>query len=229
MLKCRVNFRSRAIFFSIVAFALLSAPDVAVGACVTPLSPNATDADQWSDVSSAPILEGDGFTLQSLDRDGFGQTHLDYDAVIVSADMSAERYFAMLRSRLASLLVAPTKDRRLFAVSAVGSNRDSWFGNSPNGVLLRFTLLQFPNSMSFEHDDFVVSCADETSITIATVGTKEAGRNALSGIRGIGVVQNQDGTITVFTKAAMRLTNSPFRVMSASDGEEIFKNRGECS
>ena len=207
-----------------IAFALMPIDSMAL--CVSP--PDVTSNDysrQWDDViRTIQLPEAAGVVrAQTLQEDGFGMIHLDYDAVTLDAGMPPERLFEMIRTNLGLLLVKPELNRRLFAFSPVGSEgTEVWSSDDQTGALLRFTALQFENSLSFENDDFLVSCSDAYSLTLSTVTTESGGLNALSGVRGVGVVINPDGSITLFTKAAHRLTTSPLQVIGGSQGQEIL-------
>ena len=194
--------------------------------CVSP--PDVTSVDyalQWGDVIQAtPLPKAAGvIRAQTLDKDGFGVIHLDYDAITLDAKMAPERFFELIRSNLGSLLVKPELKRRLFAFSPVGpQGTAAWSSNDQTGALLRFTVSQFAGSLSFENDDFLVSCSDAESLTLTSVTTETGGLNALSGTRGVGVIINANGSLTLFTKAAQRLATSPLQVLGESQGQEIF-------
>lgn len=96
-------------------------------------------------------------------------------------------------------------------------NKMLWESDNPKGALMSFTFMTvtvgaIPKGAGvpfvFEKGDVVVQCATKTDFMFTTAYTVQHTEHPVSGNRGFGIMDNGDGTWTVYAKAADRETKS---------------------
>ena len=185
-------------------------------ACASPLRSGPTpDAADWDDVrllkadkSLNPAIE----FVQTLGDTGAGDLNLDYYAITVDRTGSAKGMFAEFRKQMGELLFRNKTATREGFYSLRGydsANEAKWASSTPVGALMTFVLFQRAG-MEFERGSVVVACSDDTSFVLSTVNTPADGDHPVSGNRAFGIVDNNDGSVTFFTKAADRVKGSSY-------------------
>ena len=168
----------------------------------------------WTDVLSLKAdkaLNPQISFVQTLDGTGSGDVNLDYYAITVDRTDSAKRMLADFRKRMGELLFRKgALAQGFYAFRGYDpANEASWSSDFPKGALMTFVLFQGPGA-KFERGSVVVSCADDTSFVFSTVNTAADGDHPVSGNRAFGIVDNGDGSVTLFTKAADRVKGASF-------------------
>lgn len=197
------------------------APFAARGACVelVPDFSAQTPVTAWNDVLHTSAGTRDNPNIahsQYLDEDGTGSLFLDYFAVRLEArGETPQALLTRFRAELPNYLAAHGK----YAMQPFDADSQTKWSSaaSPFGALLVFKLPGYPRlagQFADKHGAMVVTCATPLTFTLSYVGVTapfdgpldglQVGRHPLTGNRSFGVVDNQDGTFTLFMKAAMR-------------------------
>ena len=198
----------------------------ALAACVVP--PVAGDKPaEWIDLISLDAdksLNQNIKFVQSIASTGTGDINLDYYALTIKSDESAQSFFALWRKDLPKHLFDRSSSKYVYALKPYSdADSQTWTSDNPKGALMSFTLAQVSGVIEFERGSVVVSCSDATSFVFSTVNTQKDGDHPVSGNRGFGVVKNADGTLTLFTKGADRIKSSSyFSVLGSAQREAIF-------
>lgn len=224
---CRVPLRScRATLLTLLAAASPLAVSPASATCARPPGLG-SPATEWSDVRSLRAdssLNPQIASVQTIDGTGAGDVNLDYYAITVDRTGTAKQMFADFRKKMGDLLFRK-------GVAAQGfydfrgydqANAARWTTDDPRGSLMTFVLFRGA-FVEFERGSVVVSCSDDTSFVFSTVSTAADGDHPVSGNRAFGIVDNKDGSVTFFTKAADRVKGGAyFDLLGSAQREGTF-------
>ncbi len=143
-----------------------------------------------------------------------GPLNTDYYAVTIDAAGKSPQQIAQdLRSNLNEIVFGASSDQSFRPYDA--ANQNLWARANPTGAVMTFVLAKL--GAEWEKGSVVVSCSSGADWVFSTVETDDDGLHPVSGNRGFGVVRNSDGSLTIFTKATDRATNSIFAALGVFD------------
>lgn len=196
------------------------------GTCINASLPVSTDQSQWddvkgivADVSLNPVIE----KVQTLDT-GQGKTNNDVYSLTIDANgSSAAQIMDVVRGDLGDLVFSGSSYSDFKPYDA--ASKALWNSKDPKGAVMSFTLKQITSIMPLERGDVVVSCISPTDWVFSTVTTPDHGLHPVSGNRAFGVVDNGDGTLTIFVKAVDRVVDGGIFTVLLTDNlrESIFE------
>lgn len=212
------------IFLSLILATCLTAE--ANAACVSPVSsPQTADKSEWIDMLSLDAdraLNSKITLVQDIATTGTGDVNLDFNSITFDSNgKTAAQWMADFRDDIDSYIykgttysVAPYDDE----------NKRRWESSIPVGAIMVFDLSKLV--IPFERGAVVVSCHDPETFVFSTIsisGLTNPGDHPVSGNRGFGIKDNQDGSVTFFTKAADRLKgdNAVFQAIGSKKTFEL--------
>jgi hypothetical protein len=215
----------------LIACVVLAVP-IVQGQCFKPLTdPQSKNTADWNDLVnlSSNLLKPGVIEIQKIE-DGLGPINLDFYSVTFKKNSTADLTATFLQIRKAFPLFAHTSASSYgdessqyfgpYFETGVGdsyglANQQLWNSGVPRGALMGFVLDNHAPALALaatlkgmkivlEKGDVLVTCSVMTQIIVSTVQTVADGYHPVSGNRGFGLRENDDGTWTFYTMGADR-------------------------
>ena len=177
--------------------------------CVKPITSN-HNVNQWDDLINFKLdgrINNNIKFVQTIDGLGEQELNLDYYSIIIDKPENIDEFWEDFRINLTELIFEDGKIETLYGSieSYDPNNNVKWESDKPKGALMSFVMANF-GFIHKERGSVVVSCHTDTQWVFTTVTTDKDGFHPVSGNRAFGYYDNLDGSITIYTKGADRLT-----------------------
>lgn len=183
--------------------------------CVKPITGSNPPRSQWAELEHMTLSATVNPVIMQLQpiQEAMGDINTDFYGITFDAQgQSAAQVLLEYRANFNKWISEGSNGASIAPYDA--TNAAKW--NSPNykGAAMSFVLLALPLAGSqMETAGVIVNCTSPTDWVFTTVTTMKDGLHPVCGNRGFGVLDNHDGTLTIFTKATDRVVNAlPYNV-----------------
>lgn len=196
--------------------------------CATPLRPpQSYDRLNWRELEDMAVDAGLNPLVQKVQQlkdNGHGKLNTDYYSITVDASGDqAHQLFATLRADLNRFIFDGTS----YSLSPYDNrNAAIWNSDQPKGAVMTFVLAGIAG-VNFEKGSVIVSCISPADLVFSTITTAKDGLHPVAGNRAFGVYAKNDGSLTIFTKAADRVINEGGFGHLNESGRELLFEQGD--
>ncbi|MEP0266288.1 DUF2252 family protein [Dokdonia sp.] len=190
------------LFFACLSFTSFSQ-------CVKPIT-NESKISQWDDIRNIQVdgrINKNIKFVQTISGTGVRELNLDYYSIVIDKPNDIDAFWNKFRLSFNDLIFEDGKIETLYGSfqTYAKSDIEKWESDNPIGALMSFTMLGV-GKIYREGGSVVLSCYSKNQWVFSTVTTDKDGFHPVSGNRAFGYIDNADGSITIYTKAADRLT-----------------------